>query len=362
MTWEAAAVWRAVFRAVTERGSERDTAVQSLKAAAAALLAWALAGLWWDAPMALLAPWSAMFLVQSTVYRSLLNAVQQFVVVVVGTLLAAGSFALTHNSMAAMVLALPVTVLLGNYSRFGSQGMYAPTAALFVIAYGSYTGFDIVHRLLETLLGAVIGIGVNALVLPPVHSRHLRHLRERLPRECADLLRTVADGIEEPYDKDRTRGWYDRAWRLTEDVTEMRTARSWSDESYRFNPGRRLRRSAPEPPPDWDYTWDRLTEHIRMTLRPLVETSVEDPVREILASLLRAAGEVCGAESAAERRRALDDVRAAHRRLASVLETAGHGPTPALGGLTADAQRLLDDLVDVSEPSGTPRRTAGREP
>ncbi|MFD5630917.1 aromatic acid exporter family protein [Streptomyces sp. NPDC127072] len=188
LTWEARAVWRSVRRAVTEPGAERDTAVQSLKAAGAALLAWALAGWWWDAPMALMAPWTALFLVQSTVYRSLLSALRQFAMVVVGTLLAAAAGVLTDNAMAAMALALPLTVLLGNYLRFGAQGLYAPTAALFVLAYGCYSGYDITHRFLETLLGAVIGIGVNALVFPPVHSRRVHHPRVRLPLQSAELL------------------------------------------------------------------------------------------------------------------------------------------------------------------------------
>ncbi|MFE1799915.1 aromatic acid exporter family protein [Streptomyces sp. NPDC059517] len=256
LTREAAAVGRSVRTCFAESGPERDTAVQSLKAAGAALLAWALAGWWWNAPMALLAPWTALFLVQSTVYRSLLTALQQVVVVVTGTLLATGALALTHDTMAAMALALPLTVLLGTYARLGSQGLYAPTAALFVLAYGSYSGFDILHRLLETLLGAAIGIAVNASVLPPVHSGRVHHLRARLPRDCAHLLHEVADGIETSYDKERARGWYDSAVRLADVVTELRTARRWSDESHRFNPGRRLRRSAAAPPPvEWDFTW-----------------------------------------------------------------------------------------------------------
>lgn len=165
--WECAAVSRSARRALSGPGPERDTAVQALKAAAAALIAWALAGWWWEAPMAMLAPWTALFLVQSTVYRSLKTALQQFVVVVVGTLLATGAGALTGNTMFAMLIALPVTTLFGSYARFGTQGLNAPTAALFVLVYGTYSGFDILHRFLETLLGAAIGLTVNALVLPP---------------------------------------------------------------------------------------------------------------------------------------------------------------------------------------------------
>ncbi|WP_328497810.1 aromatic acid exporter family protein [Streptomyces sp. NBC_00414] len=355
LTWEAAAVGRSVRRCFAEAGPERDTAVQSLKAAGAALLAWALAGWWWNAPMALLAPWTALFLVQSTVYRSLLTALQQVVVVLTGTLLAAGALALTHNTMAAMALALPLTVLLGNYARLGTQGLYAPTAALFVLAYGSYSGFDIMHRLLETLLGAAIGIAVNAGVRPPVHSRRVHHLRGRLPQDCAYLLHTVADGVEESYDQERARGWYDSAVRLTDVVTELRTARRWSDESDRFNPGRRLRRSASAaapPPADRDFTWDRITERIRAATRSLSEAAaLPDPVPGILSPLLRAAGDVLDSRdgTADERHRALDTATAAQHRLASVVADGRPGTAPALDGLITDLRRLLEDLSPVAD-------------
>ncbi len=358
---------------MTTPGPERDTTVQSLKAAGAGVLAWALAGWWWSAPMALLAPWTALFLVQSTVYRSLRSAMQQFAVVVVGTLLAAGAAVLTgNNSLAAMAIVLPVTVLLSTYARFGTQGMYAPTAALFVLAYGTYSAFDILHRLFETLLGALIGIAVNALILPPVHGRDVRHLRDRLPKESAELLHAVADGIEEdPFDPKKAEGWYDRAQRLTDLVTDLRTARRWTDESYRFNPGRKLRRSVPTPPsPDWDFTWDRITEHIRTTVRTLAETgedrpSLADLPKEapgILAELLRAAGDLCAldesgaaptgpqdaSETARERHSALRRAKEAHERLTGLLKDPDTAVTPALGGLAADTQRLLSELTPVA--------------
>ncbi|MEK8174248.1 hypothetical protein NKH77_50455 [Streptomyces sp. M19] len=63
LRWEAAAVWRTARIAVRQSGPERDTMVQSLKAAGAAIAAWALTGWWLNAPLALLArgrrwPWS----------------------------------------------------------------------------------------------------------------------------------------------------------------------------------------------------------------------------------------------------------------------------------------------------------------
>ncbi|MCX5384425.1 aromatic acid exporter family protein [Streptomyces sp. NBC_00083] len=380
-SWECAAVARSARRALTGSGPERDTAVQALKAAAAALIAWALAGWWWNAPMAMLAPWTALFLVQSTVYRSLKSALQQFLVVVVGTLLAAGAGALTGNTMSAMLIALPVTMLFGSYARFGTQGLNAPTAALFVLVYGTYSGFDILHRFLETLLGAAIGLAVNALVLPPVHSRSVRHLRGRLPEESAALLHTVADGLDEgDMGQEDAEAWHDRARRLTDRVTDLRTARRWSEESYRFNPGHRLRRSAPLPPAaDWDYTWDRITNHLEAITRTLAETAVNrsgeaalpGPAPRIVAELLRAAGDVCGLDDTLEgsdstgkdadeeaarrtrdRREALRRAYAAETELTSVFRERGDALQDALAAVTADTIRLLGDLSTV----------AGRDP
>src|SRR3954454_21134150 len=60
----ARAVWRGP-------GRERDLVVQSLKAAAAALIAWFVASDLLGDPMALMAPWVALVLVQTTVYSSI---------------------------------------------------------------------------------------------------------------------------------------------------------------------------------------------------------------------------------------------------------------------------------------------------
>ncbi|GAA3855757.1 hypothetical protein GCM10023084_07140 [Streptomyces lacrimifluminis] len=214
-------------------------------------------------------------------------------------------------------------------------------------------------------MGAVIGICVNAFVLPPVHSRDVRRLRGRLPEECADLLHTAADGLREAYDREEARGWYERAVRLTDAVTDLRAARRWSEEGHRLDPGHRMRRSGSEPPPaGWDLTWDRVAEDIRATMRTLTEATVlPDGVPGILATLLRAAGDVLGlqeSDGSDDRRRteAAATAAEAHHRLTHVLADGRSETTPELGGLTADTQRLLDDLA----PLTTARHKTARHP
>ncbi|MEU6487467.1 aromatic acid exporter family protein [Streptomyces sp. NPDC046887] len=364
--WEATATGRSVRAAFTGAGPERDLAVQALKAAAAAVLAWAVAGWWWSAPLALMAPWTAIVLVQNTVYRSLRTGLQQVVLIAAGTVLAALAFALTGSTMASMALVLPVTMLLGNYSRFGDQGVYASTTALFVLVYGSFSGYDIAHRLLETLVGAVIGIGVNAFVLPPEHLRHAHDTLYRLPRDTAAVLRDMAEEMKDGYDRAEAQEWHTRAQRLPRLLDDIRNARLWKRESDRFNPARRMRRRGPElPSSDWDAAWERITDHLS-ALTGLLAEAVGDEARlrppsgEALADLpelMRAMAEVCEGDCAAlgggcpaqpvDRDEAMARAWDAHRRLKAWVAHQDEETAVSLGALVSELQQTLYDLGDA---------------
>lgn len=347
--------------------------VQSLKAAAAAALAWALTGWWLAAPMALMAPWAAVALVQGTVYRSLRSAVELIAMMASGTLLAAGAAAVTGNTMTAMLIALPLTVLLGNWLPVGEQGLYAPTTALFVLAYGTYSLSAVGHRLLETVVGAVVGIAVNAIVLPPVHSLHVRTLACALPRECSRLLRELSEGLVEEYDEERAERWHRAAGALPGALSDLRAARGWSTESFRFNPGHRMRRSTPSPSERWDVVWAQVGNQLLSITLTLWETASErralprppGPFLEDLSTVLAAASEVCAADETTMEQGPDDtclEERAGHltgaRRALADAKRHLRGPGPdagaSLGSLVAGCQALLDDLTPAEDGSAVP--------
>lgn len=124
--WELAATAGSLRRAFTSAGRERDACVQALKAAGAAVAAWAVVGAWWDAPMALMAPWTAVALVQGTVYRSVRTGVQQLALIAAGTFLAAGAAMITGNVMAAMALALPPAACSASTTASATKGSTPP--------------------------------------------------------------------------------------------------------------------------------------------------------------------------------------------------------------------------------------------
>ncbi|MFD4030067.1 aromatic acid exporter family protein [Streptomyces sp. NPDC058637] len=240
---------RSASRALRYSGPERAAAVQALKAAGAAMLAWALAAFWIESPMALMAPWTALVLVDSTVYRSLRAGARQLGIISVGAVLASVAMFLTRGStLPAMAMSLPPLMLIAGYRRLGAHGIYGATTALFMIAYGAYQPWQVGHRLLETPIGALIGLSINAFVLPPVRFDGVRANLHALAVECGELLQAIGDGLKRPWGSAQAGAWEDQARRLHRGVQAVAQARQRATESTRLNPGRRMRRGHRTPP------------------------------------------------------------------------------------------------------------------
>ncbi|MFF7387877.1 aromatic acid exporter family protein [Streptomyces scabiei] len=228
-------------------GRERDLVAQAGKAALAAWLAWAVAGWWLAAPMAFVAPWVAVVLVESTVFRSLAHGLQQLGAIAVGTAVATAVALTLENTLVTMALVLPTVLLLGQWQRLGSQGVYAATGALFVLTGGQVTVAASAARIAEAVFGAVVGVAVNALIRPPVYLRDTRAALRDAAREAESILDAVAEGLAAGEWEGRQAGeWHERALRLGRLVDQARQAIGWSKESMRVNPwGRRRHAVAP---------------------------------------------------------------------------------------------------------------------
>ncbi|MER5884874.1 aromatic acid exporter family protein [Streptomyces sp. NPDC001941] len=227
---------QSIGRARSGPGRERDLAAQAAKAALAACLAWAVAGWWLDAPMAFVAPWTAIVLVESTVYRSIAHGLQQLGAIATGTVVATTAALLLHSTMLAMALVLPAVVLVGNWRRLGNQGVNAATGALFVLVSGPVGIPSSAARLAEAVFGAAVGIAVNALVRPPVYLRDTRAALRDATREAHDILLAVADGLAgDRWDTGEASAVHERALRLYRLVEQAHEAIGHGRESLRAN-------------------------------------------------------------------------------------------------------------------------------
>jgi hypothetical protein len=331
--------------------------------------------------MALMAPWVAVVLVQATVYSSLRQAAQQFAAICVGTLLASAAQVVTGNTLAALALSVPVLMLLSNWPRFGDQGIYATTIALFTLTTGAVSASAIGDRLAQAALGAVIGVAVNALVLPPIHLRDVRENLATLAHEAGDVLTGIAEDLRQgDWDVTTASNWSHASARLVRRLDGLRAARRWSEESLRLT--RDWLRAFHRVPLDVpaageDERWSRITGHVATLTRAL--TAAVDGNRtagppdgtatECYAELLALLGEACRRESRwllescgrAERqeshshdprRRAEAAMRELHRTLqTSLRDHAGLSAarTAVLGTLLLQAENIWAEIERLGE-------------
>ena len=381
-TWTAMHAIRAAVRRVRRRvraagqmagrawsgpSRERDLAVQAGKAALAAWIAWAVVGRWLDAPMAFVAPWVAIVLVESTVYRSIAHGLQQLAAIATGTVVATAVALLLHNTMTAMALVLPTTVLLGQWRRLGSQGIYAATGALFVLTGGAISIPAATARIAEAVFGAVVGIAVNALIRPPVYLRDTRAALRDALRETHDILHAVADGLDEGrWNAEEADTCHQRALRLQRLVDQARSALDTSRESLRVN---LRRRTGATPLHGGDYddavvVLDCAALHTADVTRTVLEAAAEDGpaarphpalARRYATFLRRTADTLRLYDHSRFGHRGDRELRQAVRELHRTLDTLRHDLTKAgpsspgefatYGTLLAQAHRLAGRLA-----------------
>ncbi|GLV75748.1 aromatic acid exporter family protein [Streptomyces hygroscopicus] len=383
---EGRGIGDAALRAWREPGRERDLLVQSLKAAGAATLAWAISGWWLKDPVALMAPWVAVVLVQATVYRSLFKGLQQLVAIAVGTLLAAGAEAMTGNTLVSVALVLPVVMLLSNWPRLGDQGIYGPTTALFTLTSSPVSSLTVSHRLLQAALGAAIGIAVNALILPPVHLRNVRENLSGLARATEDALTRMAEVLtEEDWSDEAASEWRRLSHSLAQRQESLRSARQWSHESLRLTarlPWSSRAKMPLLPAESEDQRWGSIVAQVRAVSDTLTDIADENraisaPDRQPLCDygrLLADLAAACAARAdliqigqSSEPRdahaaldRALDSVERRHSALHKQLtdeRSVSTATIAVLGTLLIQAQNIWYHLAPDDWPGTTPGTT-----
>ena len=206
--------------------------VSAVKCTVAVLIAWWLADRVLQSPEAFLAPYAALFIIGTTVRSSVAAAARQVTVVVLGVLVAALA-AQTLPELAAIAGAVAVGTILGRSRWLAPDGMWVAITALLVLLYGTATDATLVfHRVLDVTVGVLVGVAVNALVLPPDRLSTARDLILQRAEELSALLADLAHGLRSGrHDSDRGR---QRVWDLHKS-TGAGAALSEGRESLRGN-------------------------------------------------------------------------------------------------------------------------------
>lgn len=211
------------------------------KTAVAAGIAWAVGGQVTGAPNPALAPLAAVLVVEATVFQTLQAGLRRVVGVVLGVLLAlvlGRSLGLNAWSLMFVVL---LALVVGRIARLGGQTSQVAVSALLVMAIGDAIPGYAQERVYETLLGALVGVLVNALIAPPVHVHAARDSLAAMARKLSQLLVDIGEQLSREdvvFAPARTKELLWTARDFHEQVAEIREELDRASESLRYNPRR----------------------------------------------------------------------------------------------------------------------------
>lgn len=179
------------------RASKRDPALQTIKTALATMLAWVVSELLIpDGPPPVFAAIAAMLVVQPSLNQSLTKGVERSAGVVAGVALATGLGMAFGTGAWVVLIAVSAALAMAWALRLtpGSANQIA-ISALLVLALGASTPDYAYFRVVETGIGAVIGIVVHLALVPPVALAPARAALDELGEETAEALERLARAL-----------------------------------------------------------------------------------------------------------------------------------------------------------------------
>jgi hypothetical protein len=224
------------------RDGGRAGLLWSLRVTVAATASYVVALLIFPGTLPLLAPLTAMLVVQVTPVSLLASGLDRVVAVVAGVSLAVAFSVVVPLHWWSLGALLFVSLTLGQVLRLRSNLIEVAISAMLVLGVGTLGAEAAAwQRLTVTLVGAVVGIAVNLLFPPKVGSADAGQAIDDLADRVGDLLTRAADELTEIVAHDRdvasgAREWLDDARRIThEDVPRAGAALLRAEQGRRFN-------------------------------------------------------------------------------------------------------------------------------
>ena len=189
----------------TLRATKRVPILQVAKASVATIAAWLVAGWLIPGPLPVFAAIAALLVVQPSVNQSLGKAIERSIGVILGVVIATGISLAFGQSTWIILVAIVVAMLVAWALKMtpGTSNQVA-ISAMLVLALGASSPEYALDRVLETLIGAAIGIIVNALIVPPVAVAPARNEVALLGAELAASADRLAEALEARADAGRS--------------------------------------------------------------------------------------------------------------------------------------------------------------
>ncbi|GAA3208183.1 aromatic acid exporter family protein [Streptomyces sp. XM83C] len=217
------------------RRSREPVVVQALRSATAATIAYVIALHLSPEAAPLTAPLTALLVVQVTLYATLTNGIRRVNSVVAGVLVAIAFSQLVGLTWWSLALLIVASLAVGHLVRVDEYVPEVAISAMLVLGVTT-VGDTAWARILETLIGAFVGMACNLLLPPPVWVEEAGESIDGLARRVRQLMLRIGEQAagRTPFEVAVVR--LHEARRLDHDIVEVDAALRQAEDSLRLNP------------------------------------------------------------------------------------------------------------------------------
>jgi len=209
--------------------------VQALRSTVAATVAYVIAKWLSPEPAPLTAPLTALLVVQVTLFATLKTSIRRVNSVVAGVLVAIAFSQLVGLTWWSLALVILAGLGVGHLVRVDEFVAEVAISAMLVLGVTS-VGSTAWARIVETVIGAAVGMGCNLLLAPPVWTERAGESIEGLARRMRQLMLHMGEEVADGIPVARAAARLHEARRLDHDIADVDAALRQAEDSLRLNP------------------------------------------------------------------------------------------------------------------------------
>jgi uncharacterized membrane protein YgaE (UPF0421/DUF939 family) len=201
------------------------------------IVSWALATLLFPGELPVFATIAALLVVQPSVNQSVGRAIERSIGVIVGVVIAtAVALAFGTNSWIVLLAIVASLVLAWALRLTPGTANQVPISVMLVLSIGATNPEYALARIVETVIGAAVGVIINIAVVPPVLTGPARSAVRGLAREIAATLDRLAAALTRTQTPGERHALLIEARLLRPMEKKAEAALAAADESLTLNP------------------------------------------------------------------------------------------------------------------------------
>ncbi|QHC69469.1 FUSC family protein [Rathayibacter sp. VKM Ac-2801] len=221
----------------------RPPVLQLVKTAAATVVTWLLAAVVFPGTLPVFGAIAALLVVAPSINQSFSKALERSVGVIIGVIVGSVIGTVLGGESIIVLLAIVAAIAVGWAVRLTpASAVQIPISAMLVLSVGAVTPNYALDRILETLLGAAVGVVINVLIVPPVVLAPAERAIGDLTVQLAAALDDLGDALQAVVPRRRLDELLINARLLQTMQSKAEEAIATGEESLRLNPRRSAHR------------------------------------------------------------------------------------------------------------------------